>query len=131
MLPTEPKAHDLWRNKTAMVYMDYWQTQVEEEKFTELKRLLGVEWTREDMDASKSKSGGKQRTAPNEIFMPLASIIQPELIEHVKKLFGSTVGINAPTWVKRSEIVDLYEETNHEEFVNFMGSFIRPKVVGK
>ena len=131
MLPTEAKARDLWRNKTALVFMDYWQTLVEEEKFTELKRMLGVHWTRDDVESAKDRGGGKKRTAPNELFIPLAAILEPNLMEHVKKLFGSKVGINAPTWAKRSEIVDLYEETDRDAFMNFVGSFIRPKVIGK
>jgi len=110
--------------------MDYWQTRVEEDRFTHLKKILGVLWEREEVEAMRDRGGGKH-TAPNELFIPLAAILEPSLTEHIQKMFGSKVGINAPTWAKRDEIVDLYEETDRDQFLNFVGSFIRPKVVGK
>jgi len=111
--------------------MDYWQTLVEEERFRDLKKALGVLWERDDIEAMRDRGGGKRRMAPDELFIPLAAIMEPNLLDHVRKSFGSKVGINAPKWVKSSDIVDLYESTDRDQFLDFVGTFIRPKVVGK
>lgn len=132
MLPTEQKALDLWRNPTALSFIDYWQLQVDRDRLRDLGKFLGVIWERDEVEAvNEQEISRKKWTAPNELFMPLATIIEPTLTEHVKKMFGRKLGIDAPQWARRDEFVDLYEETDQEGFLNFIQQFIRPKVVGK
>lgn len=130
MLPTDPRAQELWKNTAALLFADYWQTKVSDDQFEHLGQMLGLIWKRDDMDAAKEKSTKIKRKAPNEIFIPLTVAIEPSITEHVRKMFGSKLGINPPTWAKSSDMVDLFE-TDKDDFINFIKNFIRPKVVGK
>lgn len=112
--------------------MDYWQLHVERDQLRDLGKFLGVIWERDEVEAiNEQEHSRKKWTAPNELFMPLAAILEPSLHEHVKKIFGRKLGIDAPQWAKRDEVVDLYEETDREGFLDFIKTYIRPKVVGR
>ena len=113
-----------------MLFADYWQTKEVEDQFERLGQMLGLIWKRDDMESAKEKRTKIKRRAPDEIFIPLTMAIEPTIGEQVKKLFGSKVGINAPAWAKSEDIVDLYD-TDKDTFLNFVKSFVRPKVVGK
>lgn len=94
--------------------------------------MLGVVWKRDDIEELREQeTSNRPRKAPDELFIPLSLVMEPSLQDHIKKMFGRRVGIDAPDWAKKGELVDLYEETNQEGFLNFMGQFIRPKIIGK
>jgi hypothetical protein len=113
------------------MFADYWQTKVAEDQYEHLGQMLGLIWKRSDMDEAKEKMNKVKRRAPDEIFIPLTVAIEPSITEQVKKMFGSTVGILPPNWVKAADVVNLYDVTEKDEFLNFVKMFVRPKLLGK
>jgi len=126
VLPTEERAVKLFHNPSALLFYDHWLRKVEEERFDQLGKMLGVLWDREDVEAVQEK---KQFRAPNRISIPLALAIEPGLQEQIKKMFGRKLGIRPPEWAKTTELVDLFE-TPREDFLGFVDAFVRPKVIG-
>ncbi len=112
--------------------MDFWQTKVAEEQYDRLAKDLGVIWDKADyheqMVEAKEK---KARSSPERIRLPLAMMIAPGIKEILKNTFGSKLGILPPKWAATSEFVELYDNTDKDQFLNFVRSFVRPKVVGK
>jgi len=92
--------------------------------------MLGVRWTRADANALYADlEGGTSKKRPEVLDWPLAAILEPELQNSVKKIFGSPIGIRPPDWASKSdEIVDLYEKPK-EDFLSFVWSHVRSKVI--
>lgn len=57
-----------------------------------LTRLLGVRWTREDVEGVIGRKDKPAATAPNEAFIPLALAINPELMGGLEKMFRVSKG---------------------------------------
>jgi len=92
--------------------------------------MLGIRWTREDANAMyQDAEDGTSKKKVNVLDWPLAAILEPELQNSVKKIFGSPLGIRPPGWIKKTdEVIDLYDESK-ENFLGFVWSHVRPKVL--
>jgi len=131
LLPTDDRARKIWHNASALVFADFWQRKLAEEDINALKKMLGVRWTREDAEAlSSDAEDGVPTKRPNVIDWPLAAILEPELQQSIKKIFGRKFGIDAPVWAKQPEedMVDLYDKPR-SEFLGFVWSHVRPKIL--
>lgn len=130
MLPTEQRAKDLWENTAALLFADFWQTKDVEDKFERLGKLLGLIWKRDEVEAAQENRRHVSRRAPDEIFIPLSMILEPSIGEQVGKLMGNNLGIHPPEWAKSEDLENTYD-MGQEEFLNFVGSVIRPKILRK
>lgn len=109
--------------------MDFWQEKVEEEKFDRLAKDLGVLWLREDVQARMDAMDEPQNTTTDRIKIPLALAIEPSIDKLLRESFGRKLGIAPPEFAKTGEVVDMFEAPR-EAFMGFVGSFVRPKIVG-
>ena len=90
-------------------------------------KMLGVLWTKDDVqedDTNKVVTVGAEQ-----VFFPLSMIIRPEIRDSVKKLFGRSQGIDAPDWIKGTELVNLGSlDRPREEFMQFVRQHVAPRV---
>jgi len=114
----------------ALMFMDFWQEQVELDRFDRLAKDLGVLWTKEEVQAQAEAKEKPSTRIPEEIRIPLAVSIESALPETIRNMFGRKSGILPPQWAKGEEVVELFDK-DPEEFLNFVRTFVRPKVVGK
>jgi hypothetical protein len=114
----------------ALMFMDMWQANVDRDRFDRLAKDLGVLWVKDDVQDQAEEEPGGNWVPPDEIRVPLALNIEPSLMETIRKFFGRKLGINPPGWVKPSELVELYDE-EPQDFLNFVRTFVRPKILGK
>ncbi len=128
-MPTEPRAKVLYHNKAALMFMDLWQTTTEKERFDRLAKDLGILWVKEDVQEQVEEGETPTTKIPDQVRIPLALNMEGSLLETVRKLFGRKLGILPPSWVKGEEIVEMFDE-KPQDFLNFVRTFVRPKVVG-
>lgn len=134
-MPTDDRAKKIWHNASALVFADHWQRKLAEEDSNAIKKMLGIRWTREDVEKIhdlEEEEGGKAMIPPKVVEWPLAAILEPTLQDSVKKTFGRKFGIDSPTWARESpdDIVELYEKPR-DEFLNFVWGHVRPKVLAE
>jgi len=110
--------------------MDFWQRNMVDEDFDRLAKDLGILWTREDVQEQSDAQTRPSTKLPNQLRIPLSLSIEPSLMETVRNTFGRKLGILPPDWATTGEVVDLFD-TEPDEFLNFVRTFVRPKVVGK
>lgn len=103
MLPTDPRLVNA--SEEELIFLDYYlekeKSEDHKEMFDSLGRLLGVVWTREDVIDGKGPVGDR-------LVIPLALSFRSELIEAVKKTFGSA-DANVPPELRDMEIIELGE----------------------
>lgn len=128
MSPLESRAKELWHNVPALMFLDYWQRRDRQAALKDEGRMLGVLWTREDVEDDPAEDRRKQPA--NELRIPLSCIIEPGILDMVKQHFGRRMGIDPPEWASAqqpSEQVDLFG-TSKEEFLKFVRGFVSPKI---
>jgi len=109
--------------------MDFWQDKVQDEQFDRLAKDLGVLWLKDEVQARMDQEGEPQRSVPDRIRIPLALAIEPSIDKMLKESFGRKLGIAPPEFARTGEFVDMFE-SSQEEFINFVGAFVRPKIAG-
>ena len=95
--------------------------------------MLGVIWTREQIDAMRDadellKRKKRRPGISDSVFWPLAGTLQPSIYDQLPKIFGRKHGIDAPRWARKGEFVDLFEQSK-EDFLSFVNNMVRPKLV--
>ena len=113
------------------MFADHWQEKLAEEDLNKVKKMLGIRWTREDVESLHALDEGGVPTKPAQVLeWPLAAILEPSLQDSIKKTFGRKFGIDAPRWAKQAPeaFVELYEQPK-DEFLGFVRQYVRPKVV--
>jgi hypothetical protein len=68
-------------------FLDHWLDKEAEDQYNRLAHLLGVMWTRKDFE---NKGGGSISVMPDEIMLPLAGIINPDVYDAVEKMFKNS-----------------------------------------
>lgn len=127
LLPTDPRAKELWHNTAALLFTDEMQRRADEERLETYSKMLGILWTRDDVQEQDTHK--IVTTAADQVFMPLAMVIRPELRDSIKKMFGKTQGIDAPDWIKGTDLVNLGSlDRSRDEFMDFVRQFVAPKV---
>ncbi len=120
VLPTDPAFLALSANEELLHYTAYWLQKKETENFDKWAKMLGVVWTRDQIASMSGKT--QKATAPNEIFIPLAQAINPELFDGLKKMFrvseGSFIGGGEYTQSTGEEVVNL-GDLPREEFIEW------------
>jgi len=129
LLPTDERAQRLFRNPTALMFALHWNEKVNREKFDTLGEMLGTRWTRNMVDGlfAEADVGRKAGKKPlEEVFIPLAVAIEPELQEQVKKMFGQKFGRGAPEWARRDDDFEDLFDSDRAAFAKFVQSNIMP-----
>jgi len=86
VLPTDPTFRELSGNEELLEFTAYWLQRREEDFFKTLSKILGVQWSRDDV---KRMSGDKQSSViPEDAFIPLALGINPEILKGLQKMFA-------------------------------------------
>ena len=85
VLPTDPRFLELSANEELLRYTAHWLQKREQDQVQLWGKLLGVFWTREQVDAMVN--GKAKSTAPNETFIPLAYASNPDLLDGLKQTF--------------------------------------------
>lgn len=87
-MPTNPDFLALSQNDELLAWTYRWYRKIEDDFFVGLMQILGVLWTREDVERmGETKQGTKG--APDELMVPLALAIKPELRDALHKMFGT------------------------------------------
>ncbi len=109
--------------------MDFWQEKVETERFDKLAKDLGVLWVKDEIQARMDTKDNPQEAVPDRVRIPLALSIEPSIDKLMQETFGRKLGIAPPDFAKTGDMVDMFE-SSREEFMGFVGAFVRPKIVG-
>lgn len=112
------------------MFMDLWQTNTENARLDQLAKDLGILWVKEDVQAQMDAAETPSTKPPNQVRIPLALNLEGGLMEAVRKIFGRKLGILPPKWAQGDEIVEMFDE-DPQDFLNFVRTFVRPKIVGK
>ena len=128
LIPTDERARQIYRNPTALAFIDHWQQRVKDDDFNRLGDMLGVRWTRNMVEQLFAENRAKQASsAPlEEVHYPLAAILEPGLQEQLKKMFGHRFGYAAPDWARDQESYEDMFTMKREEFQKFVGAFVSP-----
>ncbi len=90
VLPTDPSFLALSQNDELLAWTYRWLRKVEDDGLAALMKILGVLWSRDDVDHMvNSKEGAKVQ---DEAMIPLALAVNPELREGLQKIFRITKG---------------------------------------
>jgi hypothetical protein len=114
--PLEERAKQLYYNPSALLWTDWNMSQESDDVWNRLSDILGTRWTRDQVEQVFGNADPKQRAEA--ISVPLAFIIQPEFQEALKGMFGSKYGIDAPDYVKKTEIIEGWDMPR-EQFMQF------------
>jgi len=122
MSPLDPKFQQLSANPLVLSFAAHWLKKEEDAWWSRLGTLLGVNWTREQAEML-AQSDKKQRMI-NDLFIPLAMAIKPELYETILRSFGVSkygklVGMGDYIPRKEEEFVELDESVPKEIFLKF------------
>jgi len=77
-------------NEELLRFTAHWLQKYEDEKHDKVVKLLGVYWTRKEIEEMSKRKD--KATAPMEAFIPLALAINPDLMEGLEKMFRVTKG---------------------------------------
>lgn len=89
-LPTDPSFRALSENDELLAWTYRWYRRVEDDGLAALMRILGVLWTRDDVD--RMVNDRESPEAPRDVMVPLAMAVNPELREGLQKIFRVTKG---------------------------------------
>jgi len=116
----------LYRNVPALLFTDHALREVEQDRMDQLSTMLGVMWTKEQAEALKQRGGPRRdpREQPRDrLFVPLLAGFKPEILDYVKKSFGSSTGIDAPGWYDPENGVVEAFEMPRDEFIQLASMF--------
>lgn len=104
VLPTDPRFQELSRNELLLRFTAHWLRKREDELMDWAQRILGVVWTRSDVQQM-----GKPSHIGDRVFLPLAMGVNGELAESLQQMFGKgqMVGGGAYKPSPGEEIVEL------------------------
>ena len=112
-----------------MLFSAHAAQEVDRERMEHLGELLGIIWTRDQAMALREKppAPGEKREKPKpreRLIIPLLAGFKPEILDFVKKSFGSPTGIDAPQWYQpeQADVVEAFDMPR-EEFVQLAGIF--------
>lgn len=75
LLPTDPKAIELWHNPLAAEVFLFWRRKIKEEQLEQLSRKLGLLWTREEL----FKPSVRPDDDVDKVEIPLSTLLLPGL----------------------------------------------------
>jgi hypothetical protein len=84
-LPTDPRFRELSRNELLLRFTVHWLRKRETDLMDWWLKVLGIVWTREDVEAMQKPSGPADR-----VFLPLALACNAELTESLKQMFSKS-----------------------------------------
>lgn len=82
-LPTDRAFQELSRNEPLLRFTAHWLQKRESDVADLLMKLLGTAWSREDV----TKMMETKSAPPDDIFLPLALAVNPELGEQLREMF--------------------------------------------
>lgn len=114
-----------------LLFLDYYQSQLERERMKDLAYILGCRWTAEDL-VRMSDSADKKSDEPftsDALFIPLALAVNPELSEYLAKKGKSVNNPNAAqahigggsASVEKNSVVKSFGQLSKEDFLNMVG----------
>jgi hypothetical protein len=120
VLPTDPKFIALSQNEELLQFTAHWLRKYDNDLLTVVSKALGIIWDRDQVAAMTQ--GKEKATAPNEMFLPLAAAVNPELLEGLAKAFrvtsGKFIGGGEYTPAGGEEVVEL-GDLPPEEFMQW------------
>lgn len=120
MLPTDPRFLALVQEPDLLNYTYHYLRKREEDQYQRWGRLLGVIWSRQDVEAMLNSD--KSASAPERVFTPLSLAINPDLRDGLKDMFrvhkGAFVGGGEYHPESQEEIVEM-GDMDRDEFLRF------------
>lgn len=105
------------QNDMMLSFTAHWLNKNDQDQVQEISRILGTEWTRDQVEMLTSKKKGSD--APiDKITTPLALALRPEMVEFLKSVFekkSNTIG--GGDYKTSEEIIELDESTSKEQFL--------------
>jgi hypothetical protein len=82
-LPTDRSFQELSRNEPLLRFTAHWLQKREADVSEMVMRLLGTSWSREEVQ----RMADNKSAPPDEVFLPLAMAVNPELGEQLREMF--------------------------------------------
>jgi len=115
---------------TEILYIHYHQDLVEQQRYSQLFKALGVLWNKEDL----SKPSSPDLPESDEVFIPLSMVINPKVLDIVKSDKSSKKGGNVTMLSDGTPIdqslgpVKSMGDLSKEEFFRLIGQPIPSKM---
>lgn len=111
VLPTDPRFQELSRNELLLRYTVHWLRKRETDTMDWWMRVLGMVWTREDVEQMGKPSADQAAR----VFMPLALACNPDLAESLKQMFSRSIAMGDYQPAPGEQVVEL-GDMSPEEF---------------
>lgn len=108
-----------------MLFTSHAVNETQREQMDRLGELLGIIWTKEAAAMLHDSTPERDLRKPRErLVIPFLAGLKPEILDVVRKSFGSPTGIDAPEWYRsdRGEVVEAFNMPR-DEFLRLAGIF--------
>jgi len=104
-----------------LMFVYHYQNVNENRMFDRFSYLLGITWDVEDLKRMKTEDSRAAKSG--KLFFPLASVIRPELVEHLRKTHSSNSGVVGQGEYKKQpgEVIVPMSTLSKEEFLRMIG----------
>jgi len=129
IFPNDPRLTSM--SHLELCYTVYWLRKAEEDYWERFGRTLGVIWHREDIDNMMKDE--KNKTPTDTVFLPLSMVMQPNIVDALKKMFGNNRSkIGSGDYVPKAgeEIVEL-GDFDKETFKKLIGNVVIPTPINE
>lgn len=117
VLPTDSRFRELMQSPELTAFTYYWLQKSEEDFYSRLSKILGTNWTHEELlsfKEAKNKSNSSSNK-DSDVFVPLALAINPDFLNgYLDKMGGGGAYVEGYKPQEGEEIVSLGDMTPKE-----------------
>ena len=112
-----------------LAFLAFWVREVEEERMRTMGRFMGVNFTAKEIRTWSDSASNKDYRDDDNVLVPLALVLKPELKESLIKLVGGS-SMPLPDGYRKApnEVVVDLGRVSPEEFIEFVKSRRLPEV---